>query len=323
MRRQRDACLLRSIVIQAIGRRHAIIFVGVLAALLLAAGPASADPSSFFGAFEEDVPIVVPPFHGLEPKLSLHYSSSAGNGPVGVGWSLTGFSVIERASPGGGTPRYTNGDIFLLDGQELVPCAPGSVSPSCTTGGTHSTKIENYMRIAYNGSTWTITQKDGVRTTFVSIYDYDGSGTPWKWGISTVSDLAGNTVSYSWAVNAWNTCCWEYPQTATYNGTTVSLYWEQRPDLETRAHGLGFATYYGRIMTIDVVVSGARARSYKLTYNTSGSTSRSLLAAVQQFGKDATIDSTGRVTAGTSAPAMTFATTTASRPLLDEGAWIT
>src|SRR5215831_5825903 len=112
-------------------RLYATSLFAALGALMLGPRGAAADPNSFYGAFEDDVPIVVPPFHGIEPKLSLHYNSSGGNGPVGVGWAVTGFSTIERASPGNGAPTYTSSDIFLLDGQPLVPCAPGSLSPSC------------------------------------------------------------------------------------------------------------------------------------------------------------------------------------------------
>ena len=62
-----------------------------------------------------------------------------------MGWSLSGLSVIERASPGKGTPAYDGSDIFLIDGQELVQCVAGTLSPSCDTGGTHATEVESYL----------------------------------------------------------------------------------------------------------------------------------------------------------------------------------
>lgn len=123
----------------------------------------------FYGEFEETIPIEVPKFHGIEPAIALSYSSTGGNGFVGVGWTLSGFSKIERASPGKGAPRYDANDIWLLDGQELVPCIGGSVSPSCTTGGTHSTRIENYERIKKEtDGTWTLTSKDGTQARYIS-----------------------------------------------------------------------------------------------------------------------------------------------------------
>lgn len=115
------------------------------------------------GAYTQSVAIEVPPFHGLEPKLSLSYSSQGGNGFAGVGWSLSGFSVIEaKRGASGGVDSYS------LDGQELRACQTGSVSPSCTTGGTHSTKIESYLKIKFDSSTntWSVWGKDGTKTVF-------------------------------------------------------------------------------------------------------------------------------------------------------------
>jgi hypothetical protein len=137
------------------------ISVGVITTVTLGGTAAGQEPTGsltlapaisgsveqFDGAYQEGVPIVVPAFHDVGPQLSLAYSSAAPSGFAGVGWTLSGANVIERASLGKGAPHYDATDIFLFDGQELVPCQTGSVSPSCTTGGTHSTKIESYVRI--------------------------------------------------------------------------------------------------------------------------------------------------------------------------------
>jgi len=51
------------------------------------------------------------PFHGLEPTLSLSYDSSRFNGFVGVGWSLSGLSSIQRAHPCSARPATTRRTI--------------------------------------------------------------------------------------------------------------------------------------------------------------------------------------------------------------------
>src|SRR5262249_35201026 len=142
----------------------------------------SVDPVA--GSLGSSVPIVVPAFRGLEPKLALSYRSGGGNGAAGVGWTI-GFSFIELASPGRGAPRYDGGAISFADGHELAPCRTGSVSPSCTTGGTHSTKIENYHRIQYDApaNKWYFWTKDGTKLTYTPIYTTPG-GT-FRWGIAT------------------------------------------------------------------------------------------------------------------------------------------
>jgi len=180
-------------------------------AALLAAAPAmAASPSpgsslvtdGFHGALQTTVPLEVPAFHGVEPRLALAYSSSGGAGFAGVGWSLAGLGAIERVSPGQGAPRYDASDRFVLDGQELVACTSGMVSPSCATGGTHATKIESYQRIAYAAATntWTVTRRDGTRQVYGATYGVS-RGT-FRWALASVEDPRGNRASYAWACEA-------------------------------------------------------------------------------------------------------------------------
>ncbi|HEX5749738.1 MAG TPA: FG-GAP-like repeat-containing protein [Archangium sp.] len=261
--------------------------------------------NTFYGGYQEHIALEVPRFQGIEPKLSLDYNSSSGNGFVGVGWRLQGFSTLERMSPGKGAPTYGGSDLYFLDGQELLPCAAGSTSPSCTTGGTHSAKIENYLRIKYDGASnrWELTQKDGTRATFDALYTTAG-GTL-RWGLSRVTDTKGNTVTYGWWCDGSpHLDC--YPSSVAYNGTTLTLHRELRPDVVTFANGRSLGRTSYRLKTLDVQVSGSRVRAYKLAYTTSGGTSRSMLASVQQFGRDASVDAAGTVTSGTALPAMSY-----------------
>ncbi|MFX7804432.1 SpvB/TcaC N-terminal domain-containing protein, partial [Acinetobacter baumannii] len=49
------------------------------------------------GAAGYHVPIEVPPGRsGMQPGVSLGYSSKSGNGPLGMGWSLSTGSSIAR-----------------------------------------------------------------------------------------------------------------------------------------------------------------------------------------------------------------------------------
>src|SRR5262245_45427370 len=83
------------------------------------------------GSFSQAIPIEVPAYRGLEPRLALTYSSERRNGFAGVGWGLSGFSSVVRTSGGRGVPRFDSKDVFVLDGQELVTCPPPSPSPGC------------------------------------------------------------------------------------------------------------------------------------------------------------------------------------------------
>jgi hypothetical protein len=48
---------------------------------------------------------------------------------VGVGWNVTGFTTIQRANAGLGTPRFDASEVYLLDGQELVSLPAGQRQP--------------------------------------------------------------------------------------------------------------------------------------------------------------------------------------------------
>src|SRR6266542_308757 len=93
-------------------------------------------PDLFTGTGNFTVPIALPPGrNGFQPQLNLVYSTGNGNGPFGLGWSLSIPGVSRQTSKG--VPRYghergplTQRDTFLLSGAEdLVPVAE-------TAGGT-------------------------------------------------------------------------------------------------------------------------------------------------------------------------------------------
>jgi hypothetical protein len=256
----------------------------------------------FAGSFSQVVPIQVPAFRGLEPKIGLGYSSEAGNEFVGVGWNLGGVSVIQRAGPGRGTPRYDSTDIYLLDGRELLPCPTPATSVSCANGGTHSTKNESYTKIQLSGSTWTIWSPDGTRTVLTGIYTTTGGNT-FRWGTTSRIDTNGNTVNYSWASAGGDS----YLDTITYGPYSITLYRETRSDKLSFTVGefssLGETIY--RLRSILVKHGASNVRAYKMTYDTSPVNGRSRLTAVQQYGRDVAI-SNGLITGGTSLPARTF-----------------
>src|SRR5512135_2369509 len=70
------------------------------------------------------VPIATSPGRsGFGPQLSLSYDSGAGNGPFGLGWSLSLPSITRKTDKG--LPQYRDSeesDVFILSGAEdLVP----------------------------------------------------------------------------------------------------------------------------------------------------------------------------------------------------------
>src|SRR5205823_4448914 len=122
-----------------------------------ATGSAHADVADN-GSYQNSISVEVPAFHEITPVIRLIYDSNAGNGPLGLGWSLAASSQITRTSRMQGVPHYDATDQLWLDGMELLPCAGAPQSVSCSTGGTHTTRVEGVTRITQDTATntWTV-----------------------------------------------------------------------------------------------------------------------------------------------------------------------
>lgn len=78
------------------------------------------------------IPLPVSAGRGMAPQMSLGYSSGAGNGPFGLGWSCEVPTFSLRTAKG--TPAYDGNDEFLgPDGEVLVPVATGQGLPEIRT----------------------------------------------------------------------------------------------------------------------------------------------------------------------------------------------
>jgi hypothetical protein len=142
----------------------------------MAGGAAPRQPIlPYNGTFDTSIPIRVPGFHGIEPKIAFHYNSAQGirdfarpGGELGIGWNISGLSVIEAASTGRGVPKFDGTDSYLRDGWEIISCTSSMTSPSCTSGGTHVMRVETYERLKYDSSanTWEVTEKDGTKLLY-------------------------------------------------------------------------------------------------------------------------------------------------------------
>ena len=310
---------IRQTRISALARAVAI------AALLWSSVPALAEVDQY-GSYSTGIKIDVPVFHGLEPQVSLSYSSNGGNGNVGTGWDLHAASMIKRASSGRGAPRYDTSDIFLLDGTELVPCAAGSPSPSCMTAGvsivgTHSTKIESYKKIRYDSSnnTWVIWAKDGTSSVYSPLeqgFEWPtpvGFSNTYRWRLASVTDTHGNRVNYNYTCSlvkgsecyldkitygdsiACETPPPSPPDTPSFQpgqripGVEIKFFWQSRTDKLFYGNGRGLSEAISRLKSIRVRNAGWTNRAYVLNYINSSSSDRSILSRVQQFGSDAVI----------------------------------
>ncbi len=285
-----------------------MVLVVVIAGLVTpSSSRADVDPN---GRFHTSIPLKVPEFKGLEPRLALEYSSSSGDGWLGVGWHLGGLSAIQRTGPGRGVPAYDANDRFYLDGMELVRCASGMTSPSCRFPASpdsigYTTAIESFQRIAFRLGTWVVWTRTGTKLTYERGLIVAGFVADWH--LTSVEDPLGNRVTYSYVnIDVPNGVGQEsYLRRISYNGVEVTFFYEPRPDPVLATVGAqGFREVRSRLKTIAVSLEGSRVRAYALRYDTSRlGLMHSRLVEVQEFDRDAVVDvNSGEIRGGTALP---------------------
>ncbi len=293
-------------------------------------GLTSADRSN--GDFNYSIPLSLPAWSGPQPSLSLSYSSSAGNGYLGVGWSISGLGQIVRGAPGRwGAPSFTSNDTFSLDGQLLLPCPDdGSSSttvPSCQVDANdpdpshvyYATQIESFRAIyldrgpAVNGGwgEWVVLDPSGTRSHYSAAYIVDAAITPdnvYKWLLTRVEDPSGNYYSVDWGFNHFG-CCAEYPQSIRYHypagdRVVATFFWEQREDVDSILLSKGnHRMQHARLKGVSTQSpEGERLRAYDLSYATSPTTRRSLLTGVSVYGDDHGVSAPTPTTTGAVIP---------------------
>lgn len=141
----------------------------------------------------------------MQPQLTLAYNSQSGNGLMGMGWSISGLSVIHRCGATimvdgfKGGVNYDANDRFCLDGERLISVG----------GSEYRTQHESWRRIiasdtSANPAFFTVYTKDG------SILEYGNTGDSRieaagrtdirrLWALNKISDRNGNyrTINYA------------------------------------------------------------------------------------------------------------------------------
>ena len=247
------------------------------------------------GAALYTVPIETPPgTAGMSPALTLDYNSAAGNGLLGVGWSLGGLPSIGRCPQTRAQDARTDGvsfdnnDRFCLDGQRLVVV-------SGTYGAANSeyrTEVEGFTKVVAYGSAgngpayfraWT---KSGQVMDFGATANSrilaQGTSTARSWAVNKISDTVGNYLAVTYNNDAANGQV--YPTRIDYTGNageglspynSVRFEYEARPDdIEQYVAGSVVRTTV-RLKKVKTYEGANLVKSYELTYDAGSSTNRS------------------------------------------------
>ena len=276
--------------------------------------PADTLVGSFTGQFSVSqgqpsytIPIEVAPGRaGLQPSLALTYQGEHGNGPLGIGWRITGLSQIHRcprtrAQDGMNRGiQYTDQDAFCLDGQRLLPITSGSAE--------YRTEIDRHHKIIRQPDHWVIYLKDGLIQTYgqddnsrihrgvlptgqppatvmtVMTRDNQAFHDTHTWLLGTRTDRHDNRIDFTYDRN----------QRArdiariTYVGGQIRFHYQQRPDPLTHYHGGGVLVHqHQRLTRISQYTDDQLHRDYRLTYHpqVTGSTRLAQVRACDHQGR--------------------------------------
>ncbi|MEO8617129.1 MAG: RHS repeat-associated core domain-containing protein, partial [Luteolibacter sp.] len=256
------------------------------------------------GSASYSVPIDLPKgTGGMEPKLSLNYSSSGGAGIMGLGWSLGGLQAITRgpstvAKDGAFDPMdFDSNDRFFLDGERLV-CVAGTYG---APGSEYRTEMDSYARITAIGgtlgagpATWKVETKAGLIVTFGGTANAKiavAQGTL-SWAANRVQDTLGNYYQINYTRDAATTVFDFVNQRVSsidYTGNDsqgLAPYCHAAFDYETRPDvSRSYSKYAGssntlRLSQIRVLTGTDLNHIYRLSYDTSYQSQRSRLISI-------------------------------------------
>ncbi|WP_433017977.1 polymorphic toxin type 17 domain-containing protein [Kribbella sp. CA-294648] len=262
------------------------------------------------GSANYSVPLrVVPGRGGFQPGLSLNYSSEAGDGQVGVGFSLGGLSKITRCAKNIGFdarsegPRFDDDDRFCLDGLRLkaVVGIYGANHTEYRTVPDTQRRVFS-LRPAGTGAegpaSFTVESPDGVKETFgtdgsTTYVQVGGNQVAVTWSVAQAVNRSGGLIRYNYQsrvgggseIERWLSSI-EYGGLGKLDRRVVFGY-ETRPDP-------AFGFQYGirreglqrlRSVTMSIDAGGwKQARQYKLVYQNLGSTKVSKLERITECG---------------------------------------
>ncbi|MCP5155878.1 MAG: VCBS repeat-containing protein [Ectothiorhodospiraceae bacterium] len=250
------------------------------------------------GAATYSISIEVPPGrHGFQPELGLAYSSHAGDGLVGLGWSLIGLAAIHRCPATVEHDGARRGitlmreDALCIDGDRLV-LVDGT---HAADGAEYRTAIDRLMRVRAHGAQgegpqwFSVDTHDGLTLTFGASADsrIEGAsdGTVRVWALTEATDPFGNRIRATYHEDA--SAGEYYPVRLEYVFddagrplATVELDYESRPDASPQYLAGERLVQTRRLARIRTSADSTPVRDYRLSYAAHGARERSVLRSV-------------------------------------------
>ncbi|MBI3519891.1 MAG: hypothetical protein HY062_11105 [Bacteroidetes bacterium] len=259
---------------------------------------------SLTGSSVYQIPIKISPgTAGMQPNLSLQYSSGSGSGILGLGWNLIGLSTISRVNkvPYLDTKydavKLTTNDVFALDGNRLI-LKSGIYGAS---GSTYGSELESFSKVTAinqqgNGpSSFILVDKNGITSEYgSSIANAQltgiGNNTVLSWFVNSTKDLYGNTINYYYKLLSGEVLIDRIEYTintaAGVSQAYNTIYFEYMPKTEKNTAYIGDKEFRNTqlLKSITSTSNGNLVKKYILNYQYSFNTILSDITEVNQDG---------------------------------------
>jgi len=244
------------------------------------------------GAKCYNVPIeIVPGRQGFQPNISLSYNSQGGNGLVGMGWSISGLSSIERVNKNmffDGTddvPNLKDKDAFMLDGVRLIEKSRTKSQINYETVQGNITVIASFVGtiIPFKGIIFSTTDIGFFKVMYpngsTAIFG-DNTSAKLSYPITTLTDLSGSIITFSYLLpdnidlNGGNNNEVYYIDEINYgqcsdmpNFAKVKFKYQSRNDKIFSLQSTKSIIFRQRLNSIEISANSNMIRAYNLTYS--------------------------------------------------------
>lgn len=239
---------------------------------------------SLSGNATYSIPVYIPEgIRGMQPNVSINYSSGSGNGLVGYGWNLSAYSAISYDTKnlyndGIVQPNYVDGGSpYLLDGGRLIPIS----------GTEFRTESESFSKISPDNAAaptkFTVITKSGITMEygFTTNAQVVNNGKIVKWLLNKTSDNIGNSIVYAYGIENGETLLKTITYTVNANvstlyNNTITFNYINRTDnnifFSMEANAATVAPIYKKniLKSIEVKAESENVKKYDFAYGEDG-----------------------------------------------------